>query len=366
MPLHNVTVEDSSPIVVYRNYSQWIDSLNNAPDYSQYSGPSKGFNSNHNTSEVATVDFAFNGSAIYVFGSTGPNHGAFTASLIPNNNFAPVADYSLAPANSIENTTSTSFSNETKYKQVLFSQTGLDQSVPHLLSLTNSGEGLFILDYFIVETDYQGTGSSIAEYILDDTNLRFSYNGNWTSDNAGEKSEAELEFQDLFYNKTGHFTGVKGGNTVFRFNGSGVAVHGLWSYGAFIATLDDQEPVPINNTNRPLGAIYNRPGELIYYAENLGEKEHMLTLVNQQPMQFGGLDIDYAVITTTNLDSVPKGINITSSNSPSGSTTGSNGNSTVTTHNNGSLSNNHGAAAGSMIALLFMFFQILHLLPSRR
>ncbi|KIJ27560.1 hypothetical protein M422DRAFT_271229 [Sphaerobolus stellatus SS14] len=68
MPLHNVTVEDSSPIVVYRNYSQWIDSLNNAPDYSQYSGPSKGFNSNHNTSEVATVDFAFNGSAIYVFG----------------------------------------------------------------------------------------------------------------------------------------------------------------------------------------------------------------------------------------------------------------------------------------------------------
>ncbi|KIJ32153.1 hypothetical protein M422DRAFT_35962 [Sphaerobolus stellatus SS14] len=70
--------------------------------------------------------------------------------------------------NSIENTTS-----ETKYKQVIYSRTGLDQSVPHLLSLTNQGEGLFILDYFIVEAAVPG--SSVSEYIPDDSNPKFSF-----------------------------------------------------------------------------------------------------------------------------------------------------------------------------------------------
>ncbi|KIJ27564.1 hypothetical protein M422DRAFT_271233 [Sphaerobolus stellatus SS14] len=302
MPFHNVTVEDSSPIVVYRNYSQWIDSKYTPSDYSQYSGPSDRFNSNHNTSEVATVDFAFNGSTIYVFGSTGPTHGPFTATLIPNNNFPPVTDYSLTPMNSIENTTS-----ETKYKQVIYSRTGLDQSVPHLLSLTNQGESLFILDYFIVEAAVPG--SSVSEYILDDSNPNFSFNGNWSPAVSNfEKNDGGQQFFNIFNNNTNHYTEFDGDNMVLRLNGSGVAVHGTWYLGTFLAALDDQEPVHINSTRYPMGSI-TRPREMIYYADNLGEKEHILTLING-PLngRLGCLNIDYAVIITTNLDSVPKGI----------------------------------------------------------
>ncbi|KIJ32154.1 hypothetical protein M422DRAFT_783564 [Sphaerobolus stellatus SS14] len=328
MPLHNVTVEDSSPLVVHRNISQWMESKN-ASDYRQYSGPSDGFSTNHNTSQVATVDFAFKGSTIYIFGSTGPTHGPFNATLIPNNNFSSVSDCSLAPANSIENTTSTSFSSEINYKQVLFSRTGLNQSVLHLLSLTNSGEGLFILDYFMVETDYQG--SSIAAYILDDTNPSFSYSKDRIT-NSEILSRGAPTIFDSFNNNTIHYTLNIGTRS---------AVHGTWFYGNLLATLDDQQPVSLNlSTDRD-----NNPREFLHYAENLGEKEHTLTLVNAVAGRASGLGIDYAVITTTNLSSVP---------------------SNSTAQINGSLSNSHEVAIGSMVALIFMFFQILHLLPARR
>ncbi|KIJ23262.1 hypothetical protein M422DRAFT_786226 [Sphaerobolus stellatus SS14] len=319
MPLHNFTVEDSSPLAA--SALNLIDSLTRCL-LILIKEPFD-LSTNHNTSQVATVDFAFKGSAIYVFGSTGLTHGPFNATLIPNNNFSSVSDYSLVPANSIENTTSTSFSNEPKYKQVLFSRTGLDQSDPHLLSLINSGEGFFIFDYFVVETDYEGP--SIAEYILDDTNPSFS-------------SPTLFYF---FNNNTIRYTPDIGTQSELRFKGSGVAIYGTWFHGDLLTTLDDQQPVSFN-----LSPVrYDNPQELLYYAENLGEEEHTLTLVTAVTGRDSGLGIDDAVITTTNLSRVP---------------------SNSITQINGSLSNSHGVAIGSMVALLFMFFQMLHLLPARR
>lgn len=364
MPLHNVTVEDSSPLVIYRNFTQWVDSLNGS-DYAQYSGPSNGFNSNHNTSEVATVDFPFNGTAIYVFGSTGPDHGNFTVSLIADNNFPPVNDYSLAPANSVENTTTTSFSNDKQFKQLLFSRTGLDQSVPHLISLTNSGQTQFILDYFIVESNIAGSSSTVLEYILDDTAPNFTYNGNWTSVDAKlMKTDTGSQFTDLFNNKTQTFTSLNGSEVVLKFSGSGVAVHGTWALGmAFFASMDGQGPLRVNSPIS-LSGIYNRPRELIYYMDNLEDKEHALSLVND-PLPHEGLNdlsIDYAVVSTTNLNNVPQGV--------TPSTVGTSAAASPTqTQSNGSLpstAGNDGAMLGSIVFFLFMLFEIVHLLPTRR
>ncbi|KIJ27562.1 hypothetical protein M422DRAFT_784835 [Sphaerobolus stellatus SS14] len=265
-----------------------MDSNKNASDYSQYFSPSDEFSTNCNTSEVVTVDFLFKGSTIYVFGTN-------------------------------------------KY----FSATGLDQSVPHLLSFINSGEGLFILDYFVAKTDYQG--SSIAEYILDDTNPSFSYSKDWITDPEILSRDAPTIF-DSFNNNTVRYTLNIGTQNVLRLNGSGVAVHETWFYGNLLATLDDQQPVSFNlSAERD-----NNPQESLYYAEILGEEEHTLTLVNAIVRRASGLGIDYAVVTTIGpIHSTLQQIN-------------------------GSLSNSHGAAMGSMVALLFMFFQILHLLPARR
>ncbi|KAI0048888.1 hypothetical protein FA95DRAFT_1604845 [Auriscalpium vulgare] len=286
MGSHNITVEDSSPLIVYEDESQWIDSLQDS-DFSQFSGYAPGFNSYHQTSAVTSFQFPFNGSAIYVFGTTHTFGGPFTVSLTPD---------ARTPSSNVEQTNSTTLASSTLFQQNLYARTNLNSSTPHLLTVQNLGTGTLTFDFLIVESST--TGPAVArEFTIDDAHQEaFSYEGGWTTD----LSASSVPVTTL-YKETSHRAQAAGATVTLRFRGSSVEVHGEYQSGPYSAQLDGGGFVTIAD-GQGKGFINprpDRPAELLYMAEGLSEGDHSVTLTNLGRSNQTWLDIDYAIVSTS-------------------------------------------------------------------
>ncbi|KAI0062729.1 hypothetical protein BV25DRAFT_1915861 [Artomyces pyxidatus] len=305
MGKHNITIEDSSPLITYTDISLWGDSPV-GEDSTEYSGYTPEFNSYHQTISNTTIEFPFNGSSIFVFGTTSSSGGPYTVSLTTN---------TLASTTRAEQTNQNTISNTTLYQQLLYSRTNLDTSVPHHLSLRNLGPGQFILDFLVVESD-DGSTSQARDFTIDDTSVAFSYSGDWTTETAQHPGLA-TPVLDLLYKETSHHTTQSNASARLLFRGSGVAVHGQYGLGAFEAKLDGGNSVRIQNEydNTTMPTPEDRPQELLYMADGLNEEDHVLVLTNLGGSDGVGFNIDYAVVSTSDPNNV-NGLQNTFSSAP--------------------------------------------------
>ncbi|KAA1478165.1 hypothetical protein DENSPDRAFT_845350 [Dentipellis sp. KUC8613] len=300
MVKHNITVEDSSPLVIFPQISLWHDSPRTF-DFQNYSGYASLFQSSHRTTGVTTVEFPFNGTGVYVFGTISPQGGTYNVSLFPSVSYtngdtsAPHTPDNAPPP---ETRVFSSKAAQTLYQQPLFTYTGLNASIPHHLEIGNYGFGEFILDFIVVEndadagmSDTSGKNATVREITLDDSHTdAFSYTGDWSTDVSQNK------VVDLLLNETQHSTTSPNASTFLKFRGSGVAVHGQYSNGTFLARLDNEPPVLVKSSYSSAPALQapDRPRELLYAIDGLLDENHELTLTNVGDV----LNIDYAVVST--------------------------------------------------------------------
>lgn len=75
MPVYNITISDSSPLITYSE--NWTDSSSVDPLRSAYADFTF-----HATQELgAAAKFTFNGTGIYLFGARRDNHGQYGVSI---------------------------------------------------------------------------------------------------------------------------------------------------------------------------------------------------------------------------------------------------------------------------------------------
>ncbi|KAI0076147.1 hypothetical protein K474DRAFT_1663413 [Panus rudis PR-1116 ss-1] len=183
MSTHNVTIQDSSPLIVYRG--DWVESQStsgaNATGTEDASGGSY-----HTTSASGSFQLAnFYASAVYVYGTSSSNSGSggiISASLLSI--FNPLSLYSTTQNAQISlvdsfssiisssgNNNSTSATNGKSPGEVtlLYQKTNLNASQPHTLIVSTGGGGgvNLTLDYIILENPIISDTGALHNITLD-------------------------------------------------------------------------------------------------------------------------------------------------------------------------------------------------------
>ncbi|TFY70747.1 hypothetical protein EVG20_g2249 [Dentipellis fragilis] len=241
----------------------------------------------------------YEGTGIYVFGTIGPQGGTYNVSLFPSVSYTngdTSVPHTQGNAPPPETRVFSSRAAQTFYQQPLFTYTGLNASIPHHLEIGNYGFGEFILDFIVVEndadtSDIDGKNATVREITLDDSHTdAFSYTGIWSTD------VSQNDVVDLLFNETQHMTTSANASTFLKFRGSGVAIHGQYSKGTFLARLDNEPPVLVKSSYSSAPALVapNRPRELLFAVDGLVDDNHELTLTNMGDV----LNVDFAVVST--------------------------------------------------------------------
>ncbi|KAI0958907.1 hypothetical protein AcV7_004591 [Taiwanofungus camphoratus] len=259
MVAFNISLDDSSPLIIYSPSNAWVDTPGGdslSPSYSQASL--------HTTClDGATASITFNGTGIWLYGGHRPNYGSYTLSV----------DGSVilhANASSTEPIT----------RQLLGGLTGFSMG-EHTVVLANAGNGSVDLDSLVFETHMGGAGAHLTNLTLDDTNTKIMYGpaaSDWVSANSSG-----------FYNNTLHYTETPGAQASLGFSGAAVAVYGTVSpeHGNYTVTLDGQVSRLISGGNA-------RTLHSQYFAENLGPQEHFLVLTGMDAGKY--TDLDYVTV----------------------------------------------------------------------
>ncbi|KIP09458.1 hypothetical protein PHLGIDRAFT_126330 [Phlebiopsis gigantea 11061_1 CR5-6] len=288
MVAHNVTVEDSSPLLIYS--AGWVDSPNGSPDYHNYTGYAyPDFASSHQTNGTASFDFAFNGTAIYVFGTQHSIGGPFNVVLTDT-------DISGASTNTIDSSSGTSEGAATTYQSLLYSHTGLTAGTPHNLHLTNGGKGQFDLDFLVVQSDVAAASGSILNGTIDDADPAFTFGGG-----AWKELKSDGNIVTKYWNNGTERVSPEIGTTAkLDFTGNGVEIHGTWFVGNFSVVLDGQSYGTVVSHTNLTGGMYNRPRELLWFADGLSAGNHTVEMTNlgfvSGTIGVKFLSIDYAVV----------------------------------------------------------------------
>ncbi|WWC85603.1 uncharacterized protein L201_000467 [Kwoniella dendrophila CBS 6074] len=136
----NLTLDDASKEITYSGFKSTSSMSSDVAAIQQGSFHEKTVS--YTSSGGSTAAFSFQGSAIYLFGMTGPGFGCFQVSI----------------DSKVVGTFNASTTMET-YDTLLYFTTYLDQSRAHQVTITNQNDGmLFALDYLVyVAPDNQNT-----------------------------------------------------------------------------------------------------------------------------------------------------------------------------------------------------------------
>ncbi|KAK7035445.1 hypothetical protein VNI00_011738 [Paramarasmius palmivorus] len=236
MAAFNVTVEDSSPLVNYSPPGSWADSDPSDPSIASYSGRS--IRTTRERGAQATVDF--NGTGIFIYGSDKPNFGTFTVTV---------------DGQKVD--TSSSAATVSAPKKLLASVQDL-KNERHTVVVTSEGTNDINIDYMDVQHEDGLPGATVTPSVIDDTDPRIVYEplGGWRT-NTGE----------AFMNKTLH--------------GSAIAVYGTVSddHASMRVTLNGQTDT-FSAGSGPGAAAALHPQVLLYFADNLGEGTHTISVIS--------------------------------------------------------------------------------------
>ncbi|KAI0074409.1 hypothetical protein K474DRAFT_1677112 [Panus rudis PR-1116 ss-1] len=284
MSSHNVTIEDSSPLIVYNGL--WADtpSSGDLGNYTGYASPT------YHTSNAAGASFeldAFLATAIYVYGTQSPEGGNFSVSL-----FGPSTG-STASTGLLDSSNDTTLASTTHYKVPLYVFRGLNASQEHTLQILNEGNGHFTLDSIVLENEVGTSSSKWHNVTIDDSGPAFTYwEGTWQSDSEG------------VVNNTQHFTTSAGSQVRIDFLGSGIEVYGTFGSGAYTTQCSGGNTHQVSRTSPGTASqaspkVQSRPQELLYTCDGLGEGPNFVLLTNTADSN-SPLYVDYAVVVTTN------------------------------------------------------------------
>lgn len=259
----NLTIEDSSPLVVYAPSGAWQDASAQDTAGLSYSG-----NSYHSTTtQGATATVNFNGTGIEFYGAYNPAYGTYSLTV---------------DGNVVHSGTSTS--NGVSVRQLLASASGL-QNGAHTAVLTSTGVGMDI-DFVNLSTQVGAVGSTTTSTIFDDASPAITYAGSWGTSN-----------NNAYLNNTLHFTQSLGAAASLSFSGNAVAVYGtVTSDHANIQISIDGEMTMVNTQAPAISVLH--PQTLLYYRNDLDSTPHMLIFANPgQQNGIGGPFIDLDSIT---------------------------------------------------------------------
>ncbi|GJE94535.1 hypothetical protein PsYK624_107050 [Phanerochaete sordida] len=254
MPVYNVTIDDASPLIQYDQW--WTDSSRSDSLHANYSGDTF-----HTTEQNGgTARLTFNGSAVYLFGAKRPNHNVYAVTL----------DGQTTTANGYPGS-----SNANLFNQTLFSQTGLNLSQTHQISLTNTPSSSTLaytdLDYVVITAGDGDTSTDSQDLVWDDDMAQYS--PGWDDSPNG--------LQGGYFNNTMHRTNIVNAYATVTFEGNAVAVYGVTStnHGFFNVSLDKAPPVMLNGT-MPGDQPGPRYQNLLYWAGGLSSGQHTVTITN--------------------------------------------------------------------------------------
>ncbi|WRT63432.1 uncharacterized protein IL334_000337 [Kwoniella shivajii] len=139
----NATLDDTSSEITYSGFQS--TSASKSTIQAIQKGSFYGKTISYTSTSGAAASFSFQGSAIYIFGMTGPEFGAFNINI-------DSIDFGIYNASTTLTT----------YDTLLFFTTYLDSDQKHQMSITNQNDGLLLaLDYIVyTKSDIQGTATS--------------------------------------------------------------------------------------------------------------------------------------------------------------------------------------------------------------
>ncbi|KAI0091112.1 hypothetical protein BDY19DRAFT_683874 [Irpex rosettiformis] len=340
MPVFNLSIDDTSPLIHYEPLDEWHDSSLNDPSVGSYLNHS--FHATESQNANATI--SFNGSAVYVFGAFGPNHDAYTVTL----------DRQSTTYNG------SSGAGPALFQQLMFSATDLSTEESHTLTVENNyttSMAWVDIDFIVITSGDGNTASQLHDTVLDDDDSSIAYSEGW--DNSSNS------WSQTYYEETMHRTSQAGASATISFVGNAISVYGATSgnHGEFAVSLDGGLSTSFDGSARKF-----RPQILLYYAANLSNGLHMLNITNTDTSgKF--LDLDKVVISkweeTNSIGQTNSSSSTISLGSPSSSS------STATSLPAFSKSNTPvgpiiGGTIAGIIALMLISLAIFFLLRRRR
>ncbi|KIP10533.1 hypothetical protein PHLGIDRAFT_232823 [Phlebiopsis gigantea 11061_1 CR5-6] len=264
MPVFNLTIDDTCPLIQYTLW--WSDSSNTDSFISDY------VNSTFHATDIqsATASLTFNGSAVYIYGAKRPNHDVYAVTL----------DQTTVTANGNSGDGSVNL-----FNQLLFSQTGLDESQAHTVTLKNqyttSSASWVDVDYMLVTAGDGNENTESIDTVWDDGNDGIVYSTGWDA--------TPNNLADQYYMGTMHVTTTSNAYASIIFTGNAIAVYGATSgnHGLYSVSLDGHTPLVLNGT-----ATTFRPQNLLYWAGSLPDGQHNVTITSISEY----LDLDKVVL----------------------------------------------------------------------
>ncbi|THU86309.1 hypothetical protein K435DRAFT_763499 [Dendrothele bispora CBS 962.96] len=300
----NVTVDDFDSILAYPNQAAWT-----TPDPSSSSFSAAGspwlMGTFHRTEEVnASVSLNFTGPAIFIYGYSGPDYGSYEVQL---DNFT---------------TTSSAYSSSNgTAPHLLYGAQNLTYDA-HQLTLRNlgaqaqngdAGGNALLFDFLRFTVQLAPAGATVSNATLEEDNSALKYSGTWGNNTSGN-----------FSGGGSTFTQGDGASVSFSFNGSAIYVFGdkKNDHGLYSVVLD-------NGTTEVYNGVSGCGGEfgmtceqqqptLAYFASNLAEGEHSLTITNMAGVNKSFFDLDSIVLTVPSQYAPRQHDNSTSGSSGSG------------------------------------------------
>ncbi|KAJ6534859.1 hypothetical protein B0H19DRAFT_963902 [Mycena capillaripes] len=279
----NLTVDDFDSLVTYPDQSQWT-----TPDPSAARDPALDiwFDDTYHRTNVtgASLSFGFKGSEFFLYGAAGPAFGSYEVEID-----GCAEEHSAHAAQNASG-------------HLLFSTKTLSYT-DHTVKVTNlgpkrRGEGTDLLvDLFKATVDIAPAGATLTNTTLEETDERLQYTGNWTA------SELENVFNPLFSGGFSRFTNGDGASVTLSFNATAIFIFGDKTdrHGLYTVTLDNRAPETFNGVSGCGGAFAHaceKDNTLAYFAANLDEHEHTVTVENI-PGELGAFfDLDAIVLTT--------------------------------------------------------------------
>ncbi|KAJ7497579.1 hypothetical protein FB451DRAFT_1212004 [Mycena latifolia] len=255
----NLTIDDSSPLILYGPSGAWQDASSNDIAGLAYTG-----NTLHSTTAPgATATINFNGTGISIYGGRRPDYGTYTMTVD-----GTVVQDSTATGGGIE------------IQQVLGSASGLVNG-QHTAVLTSTGVGMDI-DWVNLESQIGSPGSTTTSTVFDDASSALTYAGSWDTVNSS-----------TYMNNTLHYTQAAGAAASLAFSGNAVAVYGTVSPDhANIQISIDGKSTLVGG-----GSTFTTALHAQYYATDLDASQHMLIITNPGQQDGTGPFIDLDSVT---------------------------------------------------------------------
>ncbi|KAJ6504554.1 hypothetical protein DFH09DRAFT_1000692 [Mycena vulgaris] len=276
----NLTVDDFDSLITYPEQSQWI-----TPDPSAAHDPALDiwFDGTYHLTNTtgASFSFAFKGAEFFLYGAVGPAFGSYKVDID-----GCVEEHSAHAANNASG-------------HLLFHTKSLAYQ-DHTVTITNLGpkhrsEGTNLLVDFIKTTvDIAPAGATLTNTTLEETDERLAYTGNWT----------ENVFNPLFSGGFSRFTNGDGASVSLSFHATAIFIFGDKTdrHGLYTVELDDRAPETFNGVSGCGGVFAHaceKDNTLAYFAANLDDGLHNVTLRNIPGTLGAFFDLDAIVLTTS-------------------------------------------------------------------